>query len=127
MGKIVSSDNNVGMHQQFMGKIYSAQGQLMIGETEEASKILSRLLIENDIKKDKDQQLRHALTFARVAMASNDINKAETQLSKAGEVDSSRPEFVLTNIAYELQRRRHSAKAQQILLNYNATQNQQQN
>ena len=125
MGKAVSNDVNVDKQQQFMGKIYSAQGQLMIGETEEASKILSRLLIESDIKKDKDQQLRHTLTFARVAMATNDINKAETQLQKASEVDGSKPEVVLTTIAFELQRRR-IPKALSTLNAYCSSQNQNQ-
>lgn len=105
MGRAVSTDTNSEKQQQFLSKIYSAQGHLMIGECEEASKILSRLLIESDIKKEKDQQIRHSLTFARVAIATGDFQKAETQLQKATEQDPKRPEVVLTTIAYELQRR----------------------
>ncbi|EAX92672.1 hypothetical protein TVAG_317300 [Trichomonas vaginalis G3] len=117
MGKTVTADNTVDNQQKFLAKIYSAQGHLMVGESEESSKILSRLLIENDLKKEKDQLIRHALTFARVGMATNDTKRVENQLQKVSDTDQKKPEWVLTNIAFELQRR-HVRQAHQILLNY---------
>lgn len=117
MGKTVTSDHTVDNQQKFLAKIYSAQGHLMVGETEDASRILSRLLIENDLKKEKNQQIWHALTFARVGMATNDTKRVETQLQKVSDPDQKRPEWVLTNIAFELQRRRVK-QAHSILLTY---------
>ncbi|OHT09979.1 hypothetical protein TRFO_20969 [Tritrichomonas foetus] len=106
MGKAVSSAQNVDAQRQFLAKIYSAQGNSMMGDASEARGILSRLMIESNKVREKEALAVHSITFALVYMASQDMRKAQDQLKRAQESAASRPEVVLTKVAFELKNRK---------------------
>lgn len=95
------------VQRQFYAKIYAAQGYIMTGDTGEAGKILSRLLIESnkELKESNKATLIHLLTFTSVGLASQDLKKAQQQLSRVPETDATRPEVILTRVAMELKSR----------------------
>jgi len=120
MGKLVSSDSSIDRNTQFLAKIYSVQGNIISHEIDEAYKILSRVLVENVNRKEKEQSLLQSLTYARILMKSpeNDMKKIEQQLQKATENDPIKPEVVLTHIAFEI-KRNHLNQAVHFINNYN--------
>jgi CCR4-NOT transcription complex subunit 10 len=108
MGKLVYGAVNTESQRQFLAKIYTAQGYAIMGDTNEATRILSRLMIESsrDLK-EKDVSVVYQLTFARVALIGQDVKKAQIQLSKIPDSEAVKhPEVVLTKVAMELKARR---------------------
>jgi uncharacterized protein HemY len=78
-----------------------------MGDSSESARIMSRLLIESskDLK-EKDFAIVHSLTFTRVAIAEQDLVKAQRYLNRITETDAARPEVVLTRVAMELKNRK---------------------
>jgi CCR4-NOT transcription complex subunit 10 len=107
MGKAVFSCTTVDSQRQFLAKIYAAQGHSVMGDSSESARIMSRLLIESskDLK-EKDFAIVHSLTFTRVAIAEQDLVKAQRYLNRISETDATRPEVVLTRVAMELKNRK---------------------
>jgi uncharacterized protein HemY len=93
-------------------------GHSIMGDAAQSARIMSRLIIKNsrDLK-EKDFSIVHSLTFTRVAIAEQDLTKAQRQLGRISETDASRPEVVLTRVAMELKNR----KRQQVLAVINAS------
>ena len=118
MGKSVSQ--GLSFEHQFLAKIYAAQGVMMNGYYEEASKVLSRLLVESSFSQEKEQNTLNNLTLARVFMKIGETKKAESQLSRAAEPDPRRPEVVLTNVWVDIQRK-HTTQAIQEIKEYSET------
>lgn len=110
MGKSVYTSGNIDQQHQFLAKIYDAQGHYLMGDSTEARGILSRLMIESNIRSEEEKFAAYSITFTHVCIASNDIKKAQDQLKKATEADVScnRPEVVLTKVALDL--RNHKIK-----------------
>jgi CCR4-NOT transcription complex subunit 10 len=107
MGGAVAGWNGTDSQRVFLAKIYAAQGHSIAGDSAEAGRILARLMMEasRDLK-EKDVSAVHQLTFARVALAGQDLRKAVFQLKNA----DTRPEGVLMKVAIGLkQRNPHSA------------------
>lgn len=105
-GKVVYSSPNADIQTQFLAKIYSAQGNAMIGEVSEARGILSRLMIESNKVREKDALAVHSATFALVYIASQNMRKAQDQVKKAIESAATSPEVVLTKVACELKNKK---------------------
>ena len=104
----------------FPAKIYAAQGLMLNNNYEEASKYLSRLVVESSFSKETDVNTLNFLTLAHVCLKMNDFKKAENQLTKAADSDSKRTELVLTNIWLDLQRK-HPLQAIQEIKDYSET------
>ena len=104
----------------FPAKIYAAQGLMLNNNYEEASKYLSRLLVESSFSKETDVNTLNYLTLAHVCLKLGDFKKADSYLSKAADSDSKRTELVLTNIWLDLQRR-HPLQAIQEIKDYSET------
>jgi hypothetical protein len=107
MGGAVAAWNQADSQRLFLAKIYAAQGHSIAGDAQEAGRILARLKVEaiRDLK-EKDVSVVHQLTFARVALAGQDLRKAGSQLKSA----ETRPEGVLMKVAIGLkQKNPHSA------------------
>ena len=109
MGIRVASPSDVQRHRS--ATIYAAQGYLMMGNTKEASKILSRaLLIESadkELKEGKANLIRQ-LTLSRAALAGQDLKKAQQhldRLAEKSETDLTTPDVILTRVAIELKNR----------------------
>lgn len=104
MGKSVYMSSNVDQQHQFLAKIYDAQGHYLMGESTDARGILSRLMIESNIRNEEEKFAAYSITFTHVCIASQDIKKAQDQLKKATEADisSRRPEVALTKVALDL-------------------------
>jgi CCR4-NOT transcription complex subunit 10 len=102
MGAAVSAWSSIDSQRSFLAKIYAAQGHSIAGDSQEAARILARLMMEasRDLK-EKDVLAVHQLTFARVALAGQDLKKAGFQLKNA----DTRPEGVLMKVAIELKQR----------------------
>jgi CCR4-NOT transcription complex subunit 10 len=109
MGRLVSLVSTVDPPREYLAKIYTAQGNLMMGEVSQSSRILSRLPIESKLllesnreKRDRLLETIRLLTFARASIATPDIKKAQNQLAKITDTEASRPEVVLTKVAMQL-------------------------
>lgn len=103
--KNVYSAQNVDNQTQFLAKIYSAQGNAIMGEISEARGILSRLMIESNKVRDKDASAVHSATFALIYMESQNTNffkKAQDQIERALESAPTSMEAALTKAAYEI-------------------------
>ena len=118
MGKAASA-KTVDSQRQFLAKIYSAQGNSMMGEHSEARGILSRLMIESNKVREKESLVVHSVTLALVSMALQDMKKAQDQLANAQKSAPNRPEVILTKVAFELNNRKPQ-NAIEILSQYNS-------
>jgi len=107
MAKSIITDNTVDRTTQLLSKVYSAQGFLLSGEREEASKMSSRLLVERDLKREKEQQLLMTLTFILCLIENGENPRVEEKLSKAKNEDGKRTEVILIQIAHELKRKHY--------------------
>jgi hypothetical protein len=119
MGKLVPAAAAIDPAQEYLAKIYTAQGNLLIGEAGQSSKILSRLPIESKLLLDRDKRDRlfetiRLLTFARTWIATPDLKKAQGQLAKITDSEASRPEVVLTKVAMQLKMGEYEAAIAQL-------------
>lgn len=119
MGRAASADPAGGGQALFLAKIYLAQGELLSGAPEDASRTLSRLIIECNVQRDKGHQVAHALTFARVALATGELPKVEAHLKKAAEPGEHRAEVALAQAELDLHRR-HARQALTALASFQA-------